>query len=424
MSIQLPNGLPARRVLRREGVKVCDTTDLQALTTRPLRIALVNLMPTREATEVQFARLLGNAAHAVELTLVLPDGHRPKSTPRHYIDAFYKRWSEIADEPWHGLIVTGAPVEELPFEAVSYWSELKGMIDWAGSQRIAALYICWGAQAALYHDHGVPKHSLPEKMFGVFPHDLARPGAGLLRGFGDGFAVPVSRHTEVRAEELSGIDGLEILAASPEAGVCLVQDRSKRATYMFNHLEYDADTLALEYWRDAQAGRAPAVPKNYFPHDDPGQRPTNGWTGHAHLFIRNWLDEIAERAEALRNIRQTVSWLLAEETPRAQPRAAGCAFLITTGGRDDRLPDMLATAAGLGFSPALVRHLGHGRHGCSHYLRFSGMGEAAGERLAQRLLRNFAVRRIAFRCSTGGGGLLVSGSDPGAPRIRAERAAA
>jgi homoserine O-succinyltransferase len=267
----------------------------------PLRIALLNLMPTKAATETQFARLLGSTPFPVALTLVVPDSYEPRNTPAEHLAAFYERWSRVRYRTFDGLIVTGAPVETLPFEEVAYWRELTAVFDWARSHVRRTYHVCWGAQAALHHFHGVPKRGLAAKMFGVFRHRVAaRPDHPLFRGFGDGFVTPVSRHTEVRAADLPRDAGLEVLADSPEAGLCLVEDRPRRALYMFNHLEYDADTLGDEYRRDLRAGRPIAAPRHYFPGDDPARPPANTWRPFAHLLFRNWLGEMARSAAGRR----------------------------------------------------------------------------------------------------------------------------
>ncbi|HET6518797.1 MAG TPA: homoserine O-succinyltransferase, partial [Geminicoccaceae bacterium] len=303
MPIELPDGLPARRLLQEEGVEViggaADGGRRGWGMRPPLRIALLNLMPTKAATETQFARLLGSTPFPVALTLVVPDSYEPRTTPAEHISAFYERWSRVRHERFDAMIVTGAPVETLPFEEVAYWRELTRIMDWARERVRRTYYVCWGAQAALHHFHGVPKHALGEKMFGVFRHRVAaRPGHPLFRGFGAEFVTPVSRHTEVRAADLPRDAGLEVLADSPEAGLCLVEDRARGALYNFNHLEYDAGTLRDEYLRDVREGGAIRVPRHYFPGDDPERPPVDTWRPFAHLLFRNWLGEMARSAAA------------------------------------------------------------------------------------------------------------------------------
>lgn len=298
MPIALPDGLPARATLRAEGVEVASAAALRRRGLQPLRIGLVNLMPDKIATETQFARLLGVSGVAVELVLSVPDSYRTNSAPPGHMAAFYRPWSRVRDEPLDGLIVTGAPIEHLPFESVTYWPELCAVFDHARSRGIAGFYICWAAQAALRHFHGVPKHELPAKVFGVFRQRILKPDSPLLRGLGTEFATPVSRHTEVRAADLPAGAGLSVLAASADSGPCLVEDRSIGALCMFNHLEYDAGTLAAEFHRDRRAGKPIDLPRDYFPGDDPERAPQNVWRRHAQLLFANWLGGIAQEVEA------------------------------------------------------------------------------------------------------------------------------
>lgn len=290
MAIILPDGLPAGETLRREGIAVLERADSGR---KPLRVALVNLMPDRPTTETQFARLLGHSAQAVELTLVIPDTHDPKTTPHNHIAAFYRRWSEIAGRRFDGLVVTGAPVEHLPFEEVHYWPELCRIFDWAELHAGSAYYVCWAAQAALRHFHGVQKHPLTQKAFGVFWQRASIRSTPLMRGLGEMFPTPVSRHTEVRCAELPWSRGLLPLAASPRSGLCLVEDRPRRAICMFNHLEYDTDTLHREYLRDRAAGLKVPPPAGYFPGDDPDRAPVNTWRPAAQALFANWLHQMA-----------------------------------------------------------------------------------------------------------------------------------
>ena len=295
MSIALPPGLPARATLKIEGVEVLTADELRRRG-GALRICFVNLMPNKVATETQICRLLGATALPVAVTLCLPDSYRSKSTPASHIAAFYQPWSRIRDEPFDGLVVTGAPVETFPFEAVTYWPELTTIFDWARSHVASSFYICWAAQAALYHFHAVPKHGLAAKMFGVFRHRATSANSPLLKGLGEEFPVPVSRHTEVRAGDLPARAGLTVLAESPQTGLCLVEDRENRAVCMFNHLEYDAGTLRDEFLRDRLAGKPVAIPANYFPDDDPTRFAVNVWRPAASLLFDNWLREIRRTA--------------------------------------------------------------------------------------------------------------------------------
>jgi homoserine O-succinyltransferase len=314
LSIALPIGLPARSILAAEGVEVLTGDELHRRGGRPLRICLMNLMPNKLVTETQICRLLGATSIPVAVTLCLPDSYRAKTTPASHIASFYRPWSQVREERFDGLVVTGAPVETMPFEEVTYWSGLLGILDWAKSRITSSLYICWAAQAALYRFHTVPKRGLPAKISGVFRQRIANADSPLLRGFGAEFPVPVSRYTEVRADDLPAHAGLTVLAGSADAGLCLIEDRENRAVYMFNHLEYDAETLREEFLRDRLAGKPVAVPANYFPNDDPARSPANVWRPLAYLLFGNWLDEI-QRAAWPQAVDKSTSW-----TPAA-PRA-------------------------------------------------------------------------------------------------------
>lgn len=295
MPVKLPADLPAARVLAQEGI----ATDAPARKDASrLRIGLVNLMPDKAVTEIQFARLLAAAPFESELVLLKPASYTPRNTSEHHMRRFYRSWPEVRAARFDGLIVTGAPVETLPFERVSYWNELASLFEWAARRVPRTLYVCWAAQAALRHLRGVPKRPLDEKLFGVFPQRVLEPRHPLLSGFGQEFPTPVSRHTEVRLADLPRGGGLRLLAGSSDAGLCLVEDTGVRALYMFNHLEYDADTLRREYLRDLELGRPVPVPRNYFPNDDPERVPENTWARHGRLLAANWLSMIAAEAPA------------------------------------------------------------------------------------------------------------------------------
>ncbi|MGI9407806.1 MAG: homoserine O-succinyltransferase [Hyphomicrobiaceae bacterium] len=291
MPIRIANDLPARPVLEAEGVNVMSEKTAARQDIRPLRIALLNLMPTKINTEAQFARLIGSTPLQVDLSLVRMTNHVSKNTSGEHMAAFYRPWENVQHEKFDGLIVTGAPIELLDFEDVSYWDELCQIFDWCGTNVHSLLAVCWGAQAALHHFYGVPKHELSEKRFGVFAHQNRLPGSPFLRGFSDRFSIPVSRWTEVREDDLPVDKGLEVLMSSAHAGLCLVNDPGNRALYMFNHIEYDTDTLGAEYARDVDAGKDTRMPLNYFPDDDPDRSPRNRWRSHAHLFFANWINE-------------------------------------------------------------------------------------------------------------------------------------
>ncbi len=289
MPIKIPDDLPARRVLEAEGVAVIREADATRQDIRPLRIALLNLMPNKIRTETQLARLIGSTPLQVEMTLLKTGTYEPRNTPEEHLLNFYQTWYDVRHERFDGLIVTGAPIETLPFERVDYWDELTHVLDWAADHVYTSFYICWGAQAALHHFYGTPKYELPQKMFGVFEHGILRPHTQLLRGFNDRFLIPVSRHTEVRREDIPEVPGVHILAESPESGVCLVEDETRRAVFMFNHLEYDTTTLREEYERDVAAGLPIQLPQHYFPEDDPSREPPNLWRANAHLLFWNWI---------------------------------------------------------------------------------------------------------------------------------------
>ncbi|GBQ89998.1 homoserine O-succinyltransferase [Acetobacter nitrogenifigens DSM 23921 = NBRC 105050] len=292
MPIKIPDNLPARATLEAEGVMVMGETDAIRQDIRPLRIGLLNLMPNKISTETQIARLIGATPLQVELSLVSITGHVSRHTAADHMTSFYRPWSAVRQERFDGFIVTGAPVERLPFEAVTYWDELRRIFDWTQTNVHHTLTICWAAQAAARHFHGMPKHLLPEKAFGIFDHAILAPASPYLVGFSDEAAIPVSRWTEVRREDIPSACGLEVLAESAETGLCMLDNRPHRMLHMFNHLEYDARSLASEYFRDRELDPATALPCNYFPNNDPSRKPSNSWRSHAHLLAANWINHI------------------------------------------------------------------------------------------------------------------------------------
>ena len=292
MPIRIPNDLPARKVLEREGVNIMTEETAARQDIRPLKIGLLNLMPEKIKTETQFARLIGASPLQVDLRLVRIGSHTPKNTSQEHMIAFYEPWEEIAHEKFDGFITTGAPIEHLAFEDVTYWSELERIFDWTQTHVHSSMNICWGAQAALHRFHGVPKHPLGQKAFGVYRHRNLNPSSPYLRGFSDDFSMPVSRWTEVRRADLPKEAGLEVLMESDEVGLCLINDAEHRSLYMFNHIEYDTTTLADEYNRDVAAGKSINMPANYFPGGDPKRLPENRWRSHAHLLFGNWINEV------------------------------------------------------------------------------------------------------------------------------------
>lgn len=292
MPIRIPNNLPAREVLESENIFVMTEARAESQQIRPLRIGLLNLMPTKITTETQLSRLLGNTPLQVELFLIQVSSHQPKNTPQEHMIAFYHSFEEIMDAYFDGFIITGAPVEKLPFEQVEYWQELCRIMEWTKTHVHSTLHICWGAQAALYYHYGVQKELLPEKLFGVFRHRVVYKNPILLRGFDDEFWVPHSRHTTVRREDVEAIPEIKILAASEEAGLYAMSTQYGHQLFITGHSEYDPETLNLEYLRDKNAGMEIQVPKNYFPDDDDTQAPVVRWRGHANLLYSNWLNYI------------------------------------------------------------------------------------------------------------------------------------
>ena len=290
MPIKIPNNLPAAEILRKENIFVMTETRAMTQDIRPLRMLLLNLMPKKIETETQLTRLLGNTPLQIELTLLRMEGHQSLNTSQEHLLSFYRTFSEVKDTCFDGMIITGAPVEHLPFEEVDYWPELCEIMEWSRSHVHSTMHICWGAQAGLYYHYGIEKQPLERKLFGVFPHRSEYRESMLLRGFDDVFMVPHSRHTTVRREDIEAVPSLQILASSDEAGVCIVRNRQGRQFFMMGHSEYDARTLENEYLRDVKAGKSIDVPKNYYPSDDPSKEPIVSWRGHANLLYSNWLN--------------------------------------------------------------------------------------------------------------------------------------
>lgn len=296
MPIKVPDNLPAKEVLAEENIFVMDESVAYHQDIRPLRIAILNLMPTKETTETQLLRLIGNTPLQVEAVLLHPKTHVSKNTSADHLETFYKTFDEISDEKYDGMIITGAPVEHLPFEEVTYWEELKQIMDWSVDNVTSTFHICWGAQAGLYHHYGVPKHDLDEKMFGVFTHRVTMPKDKLLRGFDEQFFVPQSRHTEVRREDIEKVPGLVILSESEDAGVYIVASSNGKQIFVTGHSEYDSTSLKWEYDRDVAKGLRIHVPRNYYPKDDPSKPPVSTWRAHANLLFSNWLNYFVYQA--------------------------------------------------------------------------------------------------------------------------------
>lgn len=290
MPIKIPNALPATETLLSENIFVITETRAMTQDIRPLKIAIVNLMPTKIVTETQLARVLGNTPLQVELELIQTATHKSKNTSAEHMLSFYKSFGEIKNQKFDGMVITGAPVEHLPFEEVQYWDELCEIMEWSKTHVTSTLHICWGAQAGLYYHYGINKRPLEEKLFGIFPHVKERPRSILLRGFDDTFMAPHSRHTTVAREDIEAVDELKILASSPEAGVYIVSTDKGRQIFVTGHAEYDADTLKKEYLRDKNAGLPIKKPKNYFPGDDETKEPIVSWRSHANLLFSNWLN--------------------------------------------------------------------------------------------------------------------------------------
>ena len=291
MPIKLPSNLPAYDVLTSEGVMVMSDDDAARQDIRPLRIALLNLMPKKVQTENQFARLIGATPLQIELSLVRMSEHQTRNTAAEHMEAFYRPFREVRGEKFDGLIITGAPIEHLPFDEVDYWDELLEVMDWSQTNIHSTFGVCWGGMALAHHFRGVRKHMLDAKAFGCYRHENLAPGSPYLRGFSDDCVVPVSRWTEMRRDEVED-KGLRVLLGSDEVGPCLVQDEDHRYLCIFNHFEYDSGTLRDEYERDIASGRPIAMPVNYFPRDDASKHPQNRWRSHAHLLYGNWINQI------------------------------------------------------------------------------------------------------------------------------------
>ena len=294
MPITLPATLPAYDVLRNEGVMVMTPDRAAQQDIRPLRIGLLNLMPKKIQTETQFARLIGATPLQINFHLIRMSEHQTRNTAAEHMETFYRPFAEVeaSGEKFDGLIITGAPIEHLPFEEVTYWDELRRVMDWTQTHVHSTFGVCWGGMAMIYHFHGVQKHMLNAKAFGCFRHQNLNPTSPYLRGFSDDFVIPVSRWTEVRQPEIDTAPGLRTLLGSEEVGPCLVEDAGHHALYIFNHFEYDSDTLKQEYDRDVASGTPINVPLNYYPDDNPANPPKNRWRSHAHLLYGNWLNEI------------------------------------------------------------------------------------------------------------------------------------
>lgn len=290
MPLNLPDKLPAIEILKEENIFVIDTSRATQQDIRPLRIVILNLMPLKITTETDLVRLLSNTPLQVEITFMKIKSHTSKNTPIEHMQAFYTDFDEIKHQKYDGLIITGAPVEQMDFEEVNYWEEITGIFDWARTHVTSTLYICWAAQAGLYHHYGIPKYPLNEKMFGVFEHTTSDPLAPIFRGFDDVFFVPHSRHTEIRREDILKRPELTLLSESKESGVYIVMARNGREFFVTGHSEYSPYTLDTEYRRDVDKGLAIQVPQNYYRNNDPAEGPLVRWRAHANLLFSNWLN--------------------------------------------------------------------------------------------------------------------------------------
>jgi homoserine O-succinyltransferase/O-acetyltransferase len=292
MPIKLPETLPAFDVLTREGVMVMSEQAAARQDIRPLRIGLLNLMPKKIQTETQFARLIGATPLQIEFSLIRMSEHETKNTAAEHMAEFYRPFQEVKSERFDGLIITGAPIEHLAYEDVTYWDELTEVFEWTQTHVHQTFGVCWGGMAMLWHFHKVNKHLLDAKAFGCFRHRILTPASPYLRGFSDDLLIPVSRWTGMQQAEIDAIPALHTLIASDQVGPCLVSDPAHRALMVFNHFEYDSTTLKEEYDRDVEAGKPINIPQNYYPDDDPERVPLNRWRSHAHLLYGNWINEI------------------------------------------------------------------------------------------------------------------------------------
>lgn len=290
MPVKIPNDLPAATILGAEGIFVMPADRAVHQDIRPLRIAVLNLMPTKIVTETQILRLLSNSPIQLDISFIRTGSHESRNTPSGHLEAFYEPVDRVLHERFDGLIITGAPVETMEFEDVDYWDELVRLMDWSDTNVWSTLHVCWGAQAGLYHHYGIRKSPVPAKIFGVYRHRVLEPREPLLRGFDDEFPAPHSRHTTVSREDIEAAPGLRLLAVSDEAGVYLAASEDGRRVFVTGHPEYDRHTLKAEYERDIAKGLPIAVPAGYYPDDDPGREPLMNWRAHAHLMYSNWLN--------------------------------------------------------------------------------------------------------------------------------------
>ncbi|MCF6326093.1 MAG: homoserine O-succinyltransferase [Devosiaceae bacterium] len=292
MPIRIPNDLPAKKILLDEGIAVMDSTRAQRQDIRPLQIGLLNLMPNKQRTETQFARLIGSTPLQIDLTLVRISDHASKNTSEEYLKSFYQRWEDMRAQKFDGFIITGAPIAHLPFEEVRYWPEMVEIMDWTQTNVHSSMFICWGAQAALHHFHQIKRKKRAKKAVGVFRHQVCSKNSPYLHGFSDDLAIPVSRSNDIDVSSLPKNSGLKILIDSDEVGLCMLDDPDHRALHMLNHLEYDNKSLGDEFERDKNAGLNPEQPLFYYPDDNSDNEPQNRWRSHGFLLFQNWINQI------------------------------------------------------------------------------------------------------------------------------------
>ncbi len=290
MPLNIPDTLPAIKILEEENIFVMNESRASHQDIRPLKIIILNLMPLKITTETDLLRLLSNSPLQIEIDFMKIKGHTPKNTPSDHMKQFYRNFDQLNGKKYDGMIITGAPVEQLPFEEVTYWDEMKQILDWAEHHVTSTLYICWAAQAGLYHYYGIPKYPLEKKMFGVFKHSLTDEKLPIFRGFDDEFFIPHSRHTEIRSEDVEKVEALQIIATSGEAGVSIVKAKNGRQLFITGHSEYSRHTLDSEYKRDMAKNLPIEIPVNYYPGDNPENKPVMRWQSTANLFFSNWLN--------------------------------------------------------------------------------------------------------------------------------------
>jgi len=416
MPIILPSGLPAATELEAEG---CDVlrSETEVGSERPIRIGLMNLMPTKLATEAQFARLLSESTSAVELELIRPATHNVRQGGSDHLDRFYRTWGEVG-HTLDAFIVTGAPVETLAFEDVDYWAELASIIDHARQDLTASLYVCWSAQAALYRLHGIQKQILPKKAFGVFEQTVLERRSSLVRGLGESFPVPVSRHTASDRASIEAHQNLVILASSSATGPCVIEDGHNRATFVFDHLEYGAGTLRKEYERDKAARPGMAPPKNYFPEDDAAAEPLNTWRPYASLFYRNWVERVAARVSQRDD--PSLKWLFFRSAAEGVSPPRLLLFATISPGL---LVDVIQRLAGLGLTANAARIKRQMERYAVVEVALTAADTPKTEAAARALLGIPGSRRAYYRLPNGSGGLLTANPAGSANVLRLGEAA-